>query len=247
MRFYDNDLNIFKKRPIMIHGVPEEMTNKIEDVLKFVIDPVYKSGNFYCFSKKLTSELFTYFSNSVSLDDMKKLLYLFEKENGCFISDELYIFYTIADKKSSILYCNPRNTGGMDILGYVEIEFKEKTFDYNIIIENFEDEETSEDLCFAYMIQTLMKIIFKNYVDIETVTIKKSNPREKLNSIKYVNKSKYPITIIDSTWYRNIVCGPFGVKGHFRLQAYGSGRKLRKLMWIKPFIKEGYSRKAKKN
>ena len=38
----------------------------------------------------------------------------------------------------------------------------------------------------------------------------------------------------------------FGVKGHFRMQACGRNHREHRLVYIKPFEKKGYTRRAKK-
>jgi hypothetical protein len=67
---------------------------------------------------------------------------------------------------------------------------------------------------------------------------------------KYVNESKQAVEILDSTWFTTIVRtegfmvgGETG--GFFRLQPHGPGLTQKKLVWIFPFQKHGYTRKAK--
>ena len=63
----------------------------------------------------------------------------------------------------------------------------------------------------------------------------------------YNNRSKFPITIIDSTWLTTLVkSDAFKVRGHFALQAYGPGWSKRRLRWISEYEKPGYTRLAKK-
>ena len=90
--------------------------------------------------------------------------------------------------------------------------------------------------------------IFKKYAPIETIVInRKKKQRGKINGEKHVNKSDLDVTVIDSNWFRNIIRSDgFNVKGHFRLQPCGVGRKEKKLIWINEFEKTGYSMKAKK-
>lgn len=91
----------------------------------------------------------------------------------------------------------------------------------------------------------LFTILFKfmKYCKIETKIIKPLG-REKINNEKYVNNSSRQITIVDSTWYTNLVCsGAFNVTGHFRLQPYKTHKDL---IWISDYEKTGYTRNAKK-
>jgi hypothetical protein len=49
------------------------------------------------------------------------------------------------------------------------------------------------------------------------------------------------------TWYTTLVkSDSFKVRGHFRLQPFGSTKAQRKLIWINEFMKNGYTREAKK-
>ena len=53
--------------------------------------------------------------------------------------------------------------------------------------------------------------------------------------------------IIDSTWFTTLInSSAFNVRGHFRLQPFGTDLKEKKLIWIKEFQKSGYKRIAKK-
>lgn len=88
-------------------------------------------------------------------------------------------------------------------------------------------------------------VFFKKYCPIETKVIK-AEKKDHHIGIKYVNETKHNIEILDSTWFTTLVKSEgFGVRGHFRFQPCGPGLKLRKLIWIDAFEKEGYTRQAK--
>jgi len=91
--------------------------------------------------------------------------------------------------------------------------------------------------------------LFKNYADVETKIISKAKGRKvKMNGDRYKNDCNVPVTIINSAYFTNIIrTVGFKVKGHFALRACGKGRKNRRLVWINPFEKQGYTRKAKIN
>lgn len=62
-----------------------------------------------------------------------------------------------------------------------------------------------------------------------------------------VNRMPFQINVIDSSWLKTIIrTEGFEVRGHYRLQACGVGRKEHKLIFIKGFKKHGYVRTAKK-
>lgn len=63
---------------------------------------------------------------------------------------------------------------------------------------------------------------------------------------KYFNKSDSNVFIVNSKW--NVVSinnDGFKVRGHWRMQPYGSNRLKRKMIWIDTFEKEGYIRNNK--
>lgn len=96
----------------------------------------------------------------------------------------------------------------------------------------------------------LAYLIFKNYATIESVDMVKEKARK---TTKTLNKEEYelesrcsvPVTIIDSSWFREIKGDGFTVSGHLRFQYYPS-TKTHKLIAIDAFEKTGYTRKAKK-
>lgn len=56
-----------------------------------------------------------------------------------------------------------------------------------------------------------------------------------------------PVTIVDSKWnITSIRTESFGVSGHFALRWTGKGRAFPKMVFIEPYEKSGYMRKAKK-
>ncbi len=90
---------------------------------------------------------------------------------------------------------------------------------------------------------------FLEFAEVETVVLSAvgdKQRRAKVDGEKYITDILGDVEIVDSGWYRTLVRdGDFGVSGHFRLQPYGPLNSLRKLIWIKDFVKHGYVRKAK--
>ena len=94
----------------------------------------------------------------------------------------------------------------------------------------------------------LAVLLLKKFGKVETVLIG-GNVRREIDSTGEVvtNKAPFPITYLDCSWLKTIVrTEGFLVRGHFRLQPYGEGRLERKLIYIEPFQKHGYTRTAKK-
>ena len=95
----------------------------------------------------------------------------------------------------------------------------------------------------------ILILAFKKLGEIETIPVGSGIRRVIHNNDDsvVVNKMPFQINVIDSSWLRTIVRAEgFSVRGHFRLQAYGVGHSLRRLIYIKPFQKHGYVRTAKK-
>lgn len=94
-------------------------------------------------------------------------------------------------------------------------------------------------------------LLLKHYAKVETLYLNGGEKKkDTVTKEKHLNESKLPVTILDSTWFNNIIrTSPFGVSGHFRLQPKkdSSGKWIKELIYIKPFIKNGYNLKAKKN
>jgi hypothetical protein len=88
--------------------------------------------------------------------------------------------------------------------------------------------------------------ILKKYSQVET-KILEPHSKVKAFNCKYYNDTDHQIEIMDSTWFTTLVkSDEFKVRGHFRFQACGQAFKDKKLIWIKDFKKEGYTRKARK-
>ena len=62
-----------------------------------------------------------------------------------------------------------------------------------------------------------------------------------------VNDTRYNVRRLSVTYFQNIRREEdFPVRGHFRLQPYGVGLAHRRLIYIEPFVKHGYHRRAGK-
>jgi hypothetical protein len=89
--------------------------------------------------------------------------------------------------------------------------------------------------------------LFLQHADLEVRNLAPSRQIWDGPTCLYNNKTKYPVNVIDCTWFTTLVkSDAFKVRGHFRLQPHGEGMAKRKLVWISEFQKEGYTRQAKK-
>lgn len=125
----------------------------------------------------------------------------------------------------------------------------------NSLLEDLKDPQEMEraKLFMAQSIEQHLKsiLLLKHYAKVETLYLNARERKKDLNTKeKHLNESNLPVTILDSTWFNNIIrTNPFGVRGHFRLQPKkdSSGKWIKELIYIKPFIKQGYNLRAKKN
>lgn len=112
--------------------------------------------------------------------------------------------------------------------------------------KDFTKDELVQFICGSNYRLVVLFELFRKYAEVETKILKPKMKAE-LFKCKYHNDSDHQIEIMDSTWFTEFIKSEaFKVRGHFRLQAHGEGRVGRKLIWIKDFKKEGYTRKAKK-
>ncbi len=112
----------------------------------------------------------------------------------------------------------------------------------SFIWKEWEDAGLTKGYWMAWLISLLA---FIKYCPMETKFVN-GGRREHHAGQKYVNETDYKVEILDSTWFTTIVRSEgFGVTGHFRMQPYGPGMKERRLQWIEPFEKTGYTKKAR--
>ena len=72
-------------------------------------------------------------------------------------------------------------------------------------------------------------------------------PKAKLKDFhcRYFNESGVDIKIYDLNYFtKSVQANPFMVRGHWKLQPCGKRWSDRKLIWIDPFIKQGYTKGA---
>lgn len=129
------------------------------------------------------------------------------------------------------------------------------SFGLDVFIMHKADGSTKQFLCeewedkgldYGWWMGWLIAMIcFIKYCPVETKFVD-AGRREKHVGQKYVNETKERIEILDSTWFTNIVRSEgFQVGGHFRMQAFGKDWSEKRLIWVEPFEKHGYTRKAR--
>lgn len=92
-------------------------------------------------------------------------------------------------------------------------------------------------------------LIFKHFGEVETVLVGAGAKRviPEMEEKQVLNRAPFKVNMIDCSWLKTIIRKEgFLVRGHFRLQRFGIGRLERRLIYIKPFKKNGYVRRARK-
>lgn len=81
--------------------------------------------------------------------------------------------------------------------------------------------EKHDDILSVALSAILSAELFINFAEVETKVMKPNTQiwDDRMVNALYNNKTRNDITVIDSTWYTNLVSsGSFNVRGHFRLQ-----------------------------
>ena len=127
-----------------------------------------------------------------------------------------------------------------ELQGYLNWHFFFYDFEDKKPSENFDGEQVRSIDEFVYK---LMCFVFLTEND-EIIVASKGKHGTKKEG-KLINTLPFPLTIINSRWNTtSIRTESFGVRGHFAIRWSGEGRTVPKLVFINPFVKNGYVRKA---
>lgn len=181
-------------------------------------------------------------------NNLDKLLNCFKEESyyqifgecsGNMLIESYLVSYSILEDGSQIDIIE-RTNGAGDVVDY----FMPK----NTLL-TFSEDEYKNTNAFQRILTLFLGILsYKKYGETETVYIaagvKRQIPDE--DGI-LMNRAPFPVSHLDSSFFRTIIrTEGFKVRGHFRLQPCGVGRKERELIYIQPYEKHGYTRTAKK-
>jgi hypothetical protein len=85
--------------------------------------------------------------------------------------------------------------------------------------------------------------IFLSEIDVTILPVNGNNGLSRKDG-KVTNDIDQEVKVVTDKWNSVVVrVGDYGVSGHFRLQPYGPGSMLRRLVYIAPFVKHGYTRR----
>jgi len=176
--------------------------------------------------------------------------------DGTLINGMGVIWYTMLDLPEEEYYhITACSFVGMRMIAYLNFGIKEvdgvtrckksSTGTWSILQNT--DKNKSEAML-SYILKTIVDVqLFKICATVVDKRLEaKTKKAQIISNQPYRNLSSVPIDLIDAHWFTNIyVEGDFKVSGHFRFQPCGKGHKDIELIWIDPFIKHGYTRKAK--
>lgn len=251
--FYDDDVSVMFPREIY-----QDVANR---TIKFLAESRNTDIKFFKVSKTLVQSFLpcvdsiheAWLKNSINIKNRITYTILLPANRAFFIDikpDGDYVTGKIIKFK--------KNKNYVDIDGFYEIkpprnpiEAKDNYFlvggwDVDKIKYYKKDPIKAEQYFNGGWVSAVSFVLFMQYADIETRRVA-HNRKIKSKGDNLINKTKIPITFVDSTWLTNIVREKeFKVRGHFRFQPCGQGLKDRKLIWIDEFKKKGYNKAARR-
>jgi len=145
--------------------------------------------------------------------------------------------------KGHLCFCWLVATPSNDRPGEVNLNFH--LFHYNK--EEMRFSSNWEDEALIGLEERIYKLLcFFYFSNNEMIIVEPGNKYGTKKTGKVINTfSDIPITIVNSNWnITSIRAEEFGVRGHFRLQPCGPGLTEIKMIFIEPFKKKGYMKKA---
>lgn len=211
----------------------------------------------------VTQPFFEAIKNNIdSLIENKEVYLSIESASGIAIIHNKVVCYDLKrnskDYNGTVIVINKLNMA--ELVGVIDIQLANDTMGascmihpyYEQIVSKFEGlENASHNQLKGFVLRQWIDIIIafhilKKYAKVETKVLEPKS-KIKLFTCRYFNDTDQQIEILDSTWFTELVKSEeFKVRGHFRFQAHGTGLTLRKLIWIKDFKKDGYTKRARK-
>ncbi len=121
------------------------------------------------------------------------------------------------------------------IMLYVNLEAGE-------LCENMNSKDGLEISPFLYSLMCFVELCDN---EIKVIEPKQQYGTQKTGKI--INTTPFPITVINNNWnITTIKSEGFPVSGHVALYWTGPGRSIPKMLYVEPYMKDGYTRKAGK-
>jgi len=212
--------------------------NDFKNRLYYITDPFIEASNVLISQIKKTKNADIVNGWVKNKEDFKiclifeKIPFLFEK-----IGMKIFIFVAIGE----VGYLNT-----VDFNKINDIGMPSSFVQLSTLIQNNEQRKIVVDLNTA-MLSMIPLLVFMDYAEVQEKIVKAGTKNRGISKKSGdSNLSDFNVIRLDSTYFTRIYREEgFSVSGHFRLQSYGEGLKYRKLIYINPFEKTGYTRRAK--
>lgn len=196
---------------------------------------------FHSFEVELISEHF----EAEALNSAKQLYASIKGKNLYDLFGEAHGI--LVHRRHIAFYCFTEKGAFFEILDRFEEKY-ETIFRYqfdNESIVSFEGDYDDADCLMAF---SLFVLLFKRFAEIRTQLIAPNARRASFeNNEVIMNRAPFMIRQTDCTWFTEYVREEgFSVRGFWRLQACGPNYSEHRLIYINPFEKQGYHRRAKK-
>jgi hypothetical protein len=232
-----NKTFIFFKSPCPA-WLERKRVNDFKNRLYYITDPFIEASNVLISQIEKTKNADIINEWVKNKEDFKiclifeKMPFLFEK-----IDMKIFIFAVIGE----VGYLNTVNFEEINDIGmpgsFVQL---------STLIQNNEQKNLVIGLNTA-MLNMIPFLVFMDYAEVQEKIIKAGTKNRGISKKSGdSNLSDFNVIRLDSTYFTRIYKEEgFSVSGHFRLQPYGEGLRDRKLIYINPFEKNGYTRRAK--
>lgn len=212
--------------------------NDFKNKLYYITDPFIEASNVLISQIKKTKNA-DIVNNWVKEKEDFKICLIFEKIPFLFekIGMKIFIFAVIGE----VGYLNAVNFEEINNVGMPSSFVQLST-----PIQNKEQRDIVVGLNTA-MLNMIPFLVFMDYAEVQEKIVKAGTKNKGISKKSGdSNLSEFNVIRLDSIYFTRIYREEgFSVSGHFRLQPCGEGLKSRKLIYINPFEKNGYTRRAK--
>lgn len=212
--------------------------NDFKNKLYYITDPFIEAASVLVSQIKKTKNYDIINNWVASKEDFKaclifeKMPFLFEKKGM-----KIFIFVVIGE------------VGYFDTVDFEEINdigMPSSFIQLTTLIQNNEQKKIALELNTA-MVNMIPFFVFMDYAEVQEKVVKAGTKNKGISKKSGdSNLSEFNVIRLDSAYFTRIFREEgFSVSGHFRLQPCGEGLRDRKLIYINPFEKNGYTRRAK--
>jgi hypothetical protein len=219
--------------------------NKMYNKQEYLNNILFIRKTFSIDARKNANKLYDLFLNEIVANEESKVNF---EHSGILIDYQKTVFYSFSKTKNEYVVDVFLNNG--ILVGFATLNPDNGEIEgVRNFGANFDDITFWKDALESQFFMAVIYILFKEFADVNTKFVESNKKQiDKKTGEKDLNESDFNITILDSTWYTNLIRSKgFKVSGHPRLQPCKiDGEWTYKMIWINEFMKNGYSRRAKK-